>query len=67
MKGNSDAKRGRDTERGEAAADNGPEEISEIGYRPSVNQAKDEPIPASHHDPRRRAGQRRDGGREQRG
>jgi len=56
-----------DSVRAEAEAGQGRKEIDETSYQPSVNQARDEPIPASHHDPRRRPEQRHDGGREQRG
>jgi hypothetical protein len=65
MEGSSDTAPGSDTERAEAAADKDLEEIDETGYQPSVNQARDEPVPASHHD--RRAERHQDGGREQRG
>ena len=39
-----------DAARGEAEADKDPEKIdeTETGYPPSVNQVRDEPIPASH-------------------
>jgi hypothetical protein len=32
------------------------------GYQPSTNQARDEPVPASHHDEGRQAAGRRRGG-----